>query len=124
MNDLLNQNDVALLVKTFYSHAAADPLLSPHFEGIDWEHHYPRMIAFWAFILLEQPGFQGNVFDAHANLPIDARHFKQWLLHFHNTVDVLFTGEKAELAKQRADSIATIFQHKIAFSRGEGLNQN
>ncbi len=122
MNDILNRSDIELLVKTFYSRAANDPLLAPHFENVNWEHHYPRMIDFWAFILLEEFGFQGNVFDAHKDLVIDESHFKQWLLHFHSTIDELFIGEKAELAKQRADSIATIFQHKIAFNRGKGLN--
>ena len=117
MNDIQNQNDIEFLVKTFYARAAADPLLAPHFANIDWEHHYPRMIAFWAFILLDETGFQGNVFDSHKDLRIDATHFAQWLLHFHATIDELFVGEKATLAKQRADSIAAIFQHKIEFNR-------
>jgi hemoglobin len=119
LNDLTTRADVELLVQKFYERAAADPLLAPHFAHVDWVHHFPRMIDFWAFILLDEAGFQGNVFDAHKHLAIDATHFAQWLGHFHATVNTLFIGEKAELAKQRADSIAVIFQHKIAFIRGE-----
>ncbi len=118
MQKITTRADIDLLVKTFYSRAAADVLLAPHFESVDFEHHFPRMIDFWAFILLDETGFQGNVFDAHKNLNIDKTHFKQWLFHFHQTVDALFEGEKAELAKQRADSIGAIFEHKIAFNRG------
>ncbi len=118
MQKITTREDIDKLVKTFYSRAAADPLLAPYFENVNWEHHFPRMIDFWAFILLDESGFQGNVFDAHKNLDIDKTHFKQWLFHFHETINSLFEGEKAELAKQRADSIATIFEHKIAFNRG------
>jgi len=40
-------------------------------------------------------------------------HFQKWLLLFTETVDQLFEGEKAELAKQRATSIATVMQIKM-----------
>lgn len=113
MNDISNKNDINLLVRSFYDRAAKDELLAPHFEHIDFEHHFPRMIDFWAFLLLDESGFQGNVFDAHRHLKIDETHFTRWLLHFHTTIDELSAGEKAELAKQRADSIGQIFQSKL-----------
>ena len=37
----------------------------------------------------------------------------RWLQLFTSTVDELFEGEKAELAKQRAMSIATVMQLKL-----------
>jgi hemoglobin len=40
-------------------------------------------------------------------------HFDRWLLLFKSTIDENFEGEKAELAKQRAISIATIMQLNI-----------
>ena len=115
MNDITTKNDIERLVRAFYARATADELLAPHFAGIDFEHHFPRMIDFWAFLLLDEFGFQGNVFDAHRHLRIDETHFTRWLLHFHTTIDELFTGEKAELAKQRADSIGAIFQTKLKY---------
>ncbi|MBC7426149.1 MAG: group III truncated hemoglobin [Bacteroidia bacterium] len=113
LKEIENEEDVALLVKTFYGSVVNDPLLKPHFEGIDWEAHLPRMTAFWDFILLDKAGFTGNVFDKHANLNIGAPHFTAWLKIFFETVDSLFIGEKAEMAKQRAESIGMIFQHKM-----------
>jgi hemoglobin len=115
MNDISTKTDINLLVRSFYERAAKDELLAPHFENVDFEHHFPRMIDFWAFLLLDEAGFQGNVFDAHRNLKIDETHFTRWLLHFDTTVDALFEGEKAELAKQRAGSIGQIFQHKLKY---------
>jgi len=44
---------------------------------------------------------------------LKAEHFDRWLLLFKSTVDENFDGEKAELAKQRAMSIATIMQLNI-----------
>lgn len=114
-----NKADVELLVRSFYAKVVKDPLLAPHFEGIDFEHHFPRMFAFWNFILLDESGFTGNVFDKHMRLEIDEQHFSRWLKYFHETVDELFTGEKAELAKQRADLLGHTFQSKLAHIRNK-----
>jgi hemoglobin len=61
--------------------------------------------------------YNGNPMETHSRLnnlyPLRAKHFQQWTGLFIQTVDELFTGEKAELAKQRAVSISTIMQIKI-----------
>jgi hemoglobin len=46
-------------------------------------------------------------------IPLTAGHFNQWTYLFTSTVDELFAGEKAALAKQRAISISTVMQVKI-----------
>jgi hemoglobin len=117
--EISTKEDVELLVRSFYAKVVKDPLLAPHFKGIDFEHHFPRMFAFWNFILLDENGFTGNVFDKHVPLQIDASHFKQWLKYFHETVDELFFGEKAELAKQRADLLGYTFQSKLEHLRNK-----
>ncbi len=111
--DITNSTDIEFLVRSFYERAVADPKLSAHFAHVDFEAHFPRMIAFWDFLLLDKMGFQGNVFDAHRNLNVDKTDFDCWLSHFHATVDAYFEGEKATLAKQKADSIAVIFYSKL-----------
>lgn len=113
-NDITTTTDIELLVRTFYARVVADPQLSAHFVHVDFEAHFPRMIAFWDFLLLDKFGFQGNVFDAHRHLQVDKADFDRWLLHFHATLDGLFEGEKVTLAKQKADSIAVIFHTKLA----------
>lgn len=90
-----------------------DKLLSPHFAGVDLEHHLPRISAFWALILIDQEGYKGNVFDRHAHLKIDNSHFDRWVALFIETVDEYFIGEKAELAKQRAKLLQYTFVSKL-----------
>lgn len=51
--------------------------------------------------------------DLHLQSPLQAHHFKTWLGYFIATVNELFDGDKAELAKQRATSIATVMQIKV-----------
>src|ERR1700690_4074291 len=100
LSDISTEQDVEFLVKTFYGRVLQDELLSPHFKNVDFEHHFPRMIAFWNFILLDKAGYTGNVFDKHAHLPIGEKEFDHWLLHFTSTAHDFFEGEKATLAKQ------------------------
>jgi hemoglobin len=114
--------DVEFLVSTFYKKVMSDELLAPKFTNINFEHHLPRIVAFWNMVLLDGTGYTTNVFDKHVHLQIDERHFKQWLHYFHATVDEYFEGEKANLAKQRADVLGYTFQTKLAFLNKEKTN--
>jgi len=49
----------------------------------------------------------------HQKSPLEKHHFETWLRYFNNTVDELFEGEKAFIAKERAQSIATVMQIKL-----------
>ena len=71
------------------------------------------MIAFWEFVLLDKEGYTTNVFDKHINLPLKADHFEIWLKTFENTVHHLFEGKKADMAIQRARTIAYSFETKM-----------
>jgi hemoglobin len=46
-------------------------------------------------------------------LPLKEEYFKRWVQLFTQTVDELFEGDKAILAKQRAGSIAAVMQIKV-----------
>jgi hemoglobin len=46
-------------------------------------------------------------------LPVDHWHFIRWVSLFTETIDELFTGEKAEQAKWRASKIAEMFEMKV-----------
>lgn len=121
-NDILQAEDVKLLVDTFYEKVNRDGLLAPVFNEramVDWESHLPKMYAFWGSILLDSNEYRGKPFDVHAKHKehIYPEHFEQWLKLFFETLDELFEGEKAALAKQRAQSIAAIFQYKLDFLR-------
>ncbi|MCW3127043.1 MAG: hypothetical protein JWO03_2701 [Bacteroidetes bacterium] len=114
MKDITTHTDVEHLLRTFYDKLLKDELMSPHFANINLEEHLPRIIAFWAFILIDEEGYKGNVFDKHRHLDIGEVHFTRWVKLFSETVDELFAGEKAGLAKQRAQLLGYTFQSKMA----------
>lgn len=111
--EITTSDDVDRLVNTFYDRVLKDELLSLHFAGIELAHHIPRIAAFWALILVDKEGYKGNVFDRHAHLNINNTHFDRWVALFTQTVDELFIGEKAELAKQRAKLLQYTFVSKL-----------
>ena len=111
--DITNSEDVKHLVKTFYTNLLLNEEVKPIFAGVDFEKHMPHMIAFWEFVLLDKEGYTTNVFDKHVNLPLKAKHFTIWLKTFENTINDLFLGEKANLAIQRAQTIAYSFETKM-----------
>jgi hemoglobin len=113
--DIETREDIARLMDKFYSTLLQDPLMAPHFKDTDFAHHMPRIINFWSFILLDEPGFTGNVFDAHRHLNIDERHFERWIATFHATTDSLFEGKKAEYAKSQASIIGGGFMMKMKY---------
>lgn len=113
LKDIDSRDDIVKLVDRFYDKVKADPLLAPVFSHLDWAAHMPTMYNFWSSMLLGDKSYQGNPFQKHLQLKIDASHFSKWLGLFHQSVDDLFEGEKAREAKDRARSIAGIFQHKM-----------
>ncbi len=124
-HDILTLDDVKLLVDTFYNKVAEDALLAPIFIdrlGDNWLPHLQKMYTFWQTVLLEEYTYNGAPFPPHARLSVDENHFNQWLNLFAQTVDTLFTGDKANEAKWRAAKMAQMFQHKIAYFKNNPLN--
>lgn len=113
MNDIRNEADIALLVDTFYERVFANEMLAPFFAHLDFDAHKPKMIFFWSFVLLDKPGYTTNVFDKHIHMPLKREHFNAWVTLFHQTVDDLFAGEKANDAKLRATTLGWTFGEKM-----------
>jgi len=112
MKEILEKSDVQDLVQSFYSQVLTDQDLAPFFQKIDFETHIPKMVHFWSFVLLDEPGYKTNVTDKHMHMPLTKEHFDRWLELFHTTVNEMFIGERAEIAKQRANLIAWTIQNK------------
>ena len=116
-NDIYTKKDVEQLVNLFYEKVKEDKLLAPLFTRVNWELHLPVMYQFWENAIFFSGGYIGNPMAAHILLhkktALNHEHFSRWTLLFNNTVDELFQGNKAELAKQRANSIAVVMQTKI-----------
>jgi hemoglobin len=117
--EILTRGDVQTLVDQFYARVNQDPLLSPVFNDfakVDWAAHLPKMYSFWSSILLEEYSYKGRPFPPHALLPAKKVHYDRWLKLFSETVDSLFVGEKAEMAKLRAQNLASIFMSRLGLA--------
>jgi hemoglobin len=112
MSDIKTKTDIELIINTFYEKLLQNPEMKVVFEGIDFKNHVPQIVHFWSFVLLDEEGYKTNVFEKHLHLPIKLPQFDIWLDTFTKTVDELFTGEKAELAKQRATVLTFTFKSK------------
>jgi len=118
--DIENRKDIELLITTFYAKVKTDGAIGYIFNDIakvNWEKHLPIMFDFWENVLFYTGAYDGNPMIVHQHLnrvvPLTQPHFKQWEKLFTQTVDELFNGTNATLAKQRALSISTVMQMKI-----------
>ncbi len=112
MKDIKTKTDIELLINSFYEKLLLNPEMKVVFEGIDFKNHVPQIVHFWSFVLLDEEGYKTNVFDKHLHLPIKLHQFDIWLDMFIKSVDELYAGEKAELAKQRATVLTHTFKSK------------
>ena len=119
--DIKTKEDLFLLVSTFYEKLLADDTISYIFTDvakINLAHHLPILVDFWDTVLFDSGSYQKNAIQPHLILhrqsKFEKHHFDTWLRYFTETVDELFEGDVAFAAKQRAKSIATIMQIKIA----------
>lgn len=118
--DITTRADIEMLVDQFYSKIKADPVIGFIFTDVahvQWDVHLPKMYDFFENLLFYTGSYTGNPMMLHQQVnrrfPLTSEHFKQWLLMFNTTVDELYQGANADLAKQRAYSIATVIQIKI-----------
>ncbi|NND08968.1 MAG: group III truncated hemoglobin [Saprospiraceae bacterium] len=121
MEDISSSDDIARLMERFYKKMLADPDLAIIFHSIakiDPAAHLPRLVEFWNSILFQTGSYRGNAMEMHLVLhqkyPLTAKHFDKWLYFFRESIDELYSGPKADLALERAQSIALLMQHKIA----------
>lgn len=123
--ELDNRENISLLVNTFYGKIRKDEMLGPIFNGIikDWPEHLDRLTDFWETNLLFTRKYKGNPLEVHNNVDrqmdqvITMEHFGRWLQLWLNTIDELFTGKNAEVAKLRARKMSTIMFLSIFNSR-------
>ena len=114
-NEIKNIDDIKLMVDTFYGKIREDEKLKDIFNNkIEdrWTVHLEKMYRFWQTVLLDEHTYYGSPFLPHAQLPLDATHFEQWLHIFKETVDSLFEGEKATRAKWQGQRMAEIEYYK------------
>ena len=115
--DIESRNDIESMLYTFYRKAFADETIGYFFKEVvplDLNIHIPQITDFWESILFNTHGYRKNVMAIHQEISnkstITKKHLNQWLKMFIETISEEFEGEKAELMKQRATSIATLME--------------
>ena len=120
LRDIESRADCERLVRTFYGRALEDPIIGFIFVDVaqlDLDAHVPRITSFWETILLGAQSYGGGAFRPHAQLHGKVRlrrgHFERWLALWRATVDELFAGDRAELAKTHALRVANAFHQRL-----------
>lgn len=125
--EIKTRKDIALLVNTFYEKVRKENTLGPIFNGIisDWEAHLEILTNFWESQLFLKRKYTGDPIKAHIKTDdymgntMSMEHFGIWLNLWFATIDELFSGETAWIAKNRARKMNTmlflkIFEHRAA----------
>lgn len=122
--DLDTRDAIATMVDTFYGQVRIDPLLGPMFNDVakvDWPEHLVKLTAFWSRVLLNEPGYAGNPFRAHADIHeqqcFTRNHFERWLRLFHDTIDAGWSGPYAEGAKEMGRRVAAVHSNQLIGER-------
>lgn len=117
LDDIKNKNDIIKLVNSFYAEVVKDELIGLFFKDINWENHLSTMYVFWENVLFYTGNYIGNPMLKHKliheSMPFNTEQFNRWVLLFTQSVDKLYSGEKAELIKERANNISIVMQLKI-----------
>ena len=125
-HDIETRDDCERLVRAFYTRALSDAVIGFIFTDVarlDLEAHVPRITSFWETILLGAQSYSGGAFRPHAmihtQVPLRRGHFERWLWLWQTTIDELFSGPRAELAKAHATRVAAAFHGRLeAMSAG------
>jgi hemoglobin len=118
--DIETREDIEKLMRAFYKKVISDESIGIIFTKIvplNWDIHIPLITDFWETILLDKPMYKKNAMEVHYAIdkifPLKQKHFNAWLHLFNTTIDSMYQGQTASLAKKRAAGIAALMQHKM-----------
>ena len=123
LRDIETREDIVRLLQLFYTKAFKDDLIGRFFTVVvplDLDTHIPVIADFWESIVFGTRGYRKNVMEVHQHIhhlsTIKKEHLERWVQLFTGTVSELYEGNKAELMKQRAISIANLMNIKLNHS--------
>jgi hemoglobin len=121
LRDIETRADCERLVRAFYGKAMEDELIGWIFTDVaklDLEEHVPVITSFWETVLLGDRSYYGGAFGVHAKIHEKAElkkaHFERWLVLWCRTVDEMFDGERAAMAKVHALRVGNAFHSRLA----------
>lgn len=109
--DSISEEQIAVLVDTFYARVRQDETLGPVFErvvGNAWEPHLEKMRAFWSSLTLASGRYKGNPMMAHLTLMprVESEHFERWLTLWRQTAAELLPEHAAAKFVDKAETMA------------------
>ncbi|WP_157747648.1 group III truncated hemoglobin [Cohaesibacter sp. ES.047] len=122
LDSSITEEQVSLLVETFYDRIREHPRLSVLFaKGMtqNWADHLDTMKRFWRSMLMQTREYGGRPVPAHTQLEgLKPDDFAQWLDLFRKTAREICPPAAAALYIDRAETIARNLQIAI-FMKGE-----
>lgn len=108
--DRISEEQIRLLVNTFYDKIRADAELGPIFMRAipgDWGPHLAKMYDFWSSVMLTTGRYKGNPVAVHQRIDgLEIGLFDRWLALFGQTCDEIFDSGTAGLFRLKAARIA------------------
>ena len=124
--DITSSEDIKALVDAFYGKVKEDQVIGYVFNDVmktNWEEHLPKMYGFWEILLLGKPGITSNPMERHIVInkeeKITEDHFNHWVNLWFTTIDEMFEGANADLAKERTSLIRNTMYQRIRMSESQ-----
>ncbi|MER5930696.1 group III truncated hemoglobin [Streptomyces sp. NPDC002054] len=119
--DITGREDLAVLLRRFYTAAFADPRIGPFFTqiaGTDLDAHLPRITDFWERALFRTADYKGSALAPHRALhsarQLTAEDFGRWVQLWRAAIDGLYEGPLAERAKAQGERVALTLYRRLA----------
>ena len=123
MKDIESRSDIDTVLVSFYQKAFTDNLIGLFFTEVvplNLTTHLPVITDFWEGVIFNTHSYRKNVMEIHQHIhqlsSIKKQHLDRWVQIFTITIDEHYAGEKTNLMKQRAASIATLMDIKLNHS--------
>lgn len=112
LRDIADENDLRLVVESFYAQAANDLLLADALAAVggDKEKLITALTHFWRKLLLgDGPHSEGSC-EKHRALNLASFHFERWVGLFQEVADAHFYGPMTHELKAWSTRLGTVFQ--------------
>jgi len=118
----IDDENIELLVRTFYPEVIADELIGPFFieklgddiKSDAWEEHLVLLTQFWRFVALYDDEYTGNPLRPHFDIAgLSKRAFERWLTLFYKAVDRVYDEKSGTLFKEKSTEIAENFMRRL-----------
>jgi hemoglobin len=115
--DTISEENLTVLVHTFYDRVHHHDTLGPTFNAIlkgRWDMHLSRMVDFWSSVLLASGRYYGQPLHAHMMVQgLTPEHFSAWLELWRNTLDDLYTPDLADKIYTAAARMGSRMQYAL-----------